>query len=157
MFISYALENPGMPGPFFQRKLLVSDPGMHHGTCVTHVPWCMSGSLTGGGGENIPGIPGACATRNFKYLARGPYIIPHVTCNRRISRLSTNICPMCQTKRVVIILDHLQFSIQPGSNIWGEWKHYRRIWSHFLTKCICIAGTCFFCVILILKLMINQN
>ena len=23
-----------------------SDPDMHHGTCVTHVPWCMSGSLT---------------------------------------------------------------------------------------------------------------
>ena len=34
---------------------------MHHGTCVTHVPWCMSGSLTCGGGENVPGIPGACA------------------------------------------------------------------------------------------------
>ena len=45
----------------FQRKLLVSDPGMHHGTCVTHVPWCMSGSLICGGGENVPGIPGACA------------------------------------------------------------------------------------------------
>ena len=30
------------------RKLLVSDPGKHHGTCVTHVPWCMSGSLTQG-------------------------------------------------------------------------------------------------------------
>ena len=44
-----------------QRKLLVSDPGMHHGTCVTHVPWCMSGSLSCGGGENVPGIPGACA------------------------------------------------------------------------------------------------
>ena len=44
----------------FQRKLLVSDPGMHHGTCVTHVPWCMSGSLTCGDGENVPGIPGAC-------------------------------------------------------------------------------------------------
>ena len=26
----------------------VSDPDMHHGTCVTHVPWCMSGSLTSG-------------------------------------------------------------------------------------------------------------
>ena len=26
----------------------VSDPDMHHGTCVTHVPWCMSGSLNGG-------------------------------------------------------------------------------------------------------------
>ena len=38
---------PGMPGTFSpnqpQRKPLVSDPGMHHGTCVTHVPWCMSG------------------------------------------------------------------------------------------------------------------
>ena len=44
-----------------QGKPLVSDPGMHHGTCVTHVPWCMSGSLTRGGWENVPGIPGACA------------------------------------------------------------------------------------------------
>ena len=42
---------------------------MHHGTCVTHVPWCMSGLLARGGGENVPG---ACATRNFTYLARGP-------------------------------------------------------------------------------------
>ena len=33
-----------------QRKLLASEPDMHHGTCVTHVPWCMSGSLTRGGG-----------------------------------------------------------------------------------------------------------
>ena len=57
----------------FQRKPLVSDPGMHHGTCVKHVPWCMSGSLTNGGGENVPGIPGACATRNFAYLVRGPF------------------------------------------------------------------------------------
>ena len=34
---------------------------MHHGTCVTHVPWCMSGSLACSDGENVPGIPGACA------------------------------------------------------------------------------------------------
>ena len=27
---------------------LISDPDMHHDTCATHVPWCMSGSLTGG-------------------------------------------------------------------------------------------------------------
>ena len=45
-----------------RRKPLVSDPGMHRGTCVTNVPWCMSGSQTRGGGENVPGIPGACAT-----------------------------------------------------------------------------------------------
>ena len=55
-----------------QRKSLVGDSGMHHGTCVTHVPWCMSGSLTRGGWENVPGIPGACATRNFAYLIRVP-------------------------------------------------------------------------------------
>ena len=56
-----------------QRKPLVSDPGMHHGTCVTHVPLCMSESLTRGAGVNVPGIPGACATNNFTYLARGPF------------------------------------------------------------------------------------
>ena len=55
-----------------QRKPLVSDHNMHHGTCVMHVPWCRSGSLTCGGGENVPGIPGACATRNVTYLARDP-------------------------------------------------------------------------------------
>ena len=48
-----------------QRKPLVS---------ATHVPWCMSGSLTCGGGENVPGIPGACATRNFPCLVRGPFL-----------------------------------------------------------------------------------
>ena len=36
---------------------------MHHGTCVTHVSWCMSWSLTG--------ISGVCAIRNFTYLVRG--------------------------------------------------------------------------------------
>ena len=56
-----------------QRKLLVNEPGIHHGTCAMHVPWCMSGSLTHGGGENVPGIPGACTIHNFTYLARGPW------------------------------------------------------------------------------------
>ena len=56
-----------------QRKPLVSDPGMHHDTCVTHMPWCMSESLTRDDGENIPGIPDACANPNFIYLARGPW------------------------------------------------------------------------------------
>ena len=34
------------------RKPRVSDPEMHHGTCV----------------ENVPGIPGACTTLIFTYL-----------------------------------------------------------------------------------------
>ena len=36
-------------------------------------PLLLSGSLTSGGGENVPGIPGACTARNFTYLARGPW------------------------------------------------------------------------------------
>ena len=38
---------PGMPGTFFPPPR-VSDPDMHHGTCVTHVPGCMPGSLSSG-------------------------------------------------------------------------------------------------------------
>ena len=56
-----------------QWKAIVSDPSMHHGRCMTHVPWCMSKSLTCGGGENVPGIPSACAKLNFTYLVRGPW------------------------------------------------------------------------------------
>ena len=37
----------GMPGTFSPPPY-VSDPDMHHGTCLTHVPWCMPGSLTSG-------------------------------------------------------------------------------------------------------------
>ena len=38
---------PGMPGTFSPPSR-ESDPGKHHGTCVTHVPWCMLGSITSG-------------------------------------------------------------------------------------------------------------
>ena len=55
-----------------QMKPQVSDPGIHQGTCITHVPWCMPGSLTHGGKKNATGVPGACATRNFVYMVRGP-------------------------------------------------------------------------------------
>ena len=50
-----------LPRGRFQRNPPVNDPGMHHGTCVTHVPWYMSGSLNRGGGEKVHGIPSACA------------------------------------------------------------------------------------------------
>ena len=38
------------------RKPLVSNPGMHDGACVTQVPWRMSGSLTRGDRESVPGV-----------------------------------------------------------------------------------------------------
>ena len=64
---------PGM----FSPPPRVSDSDMHHGTCMTHVSWCMLGSpfpLKSVTGESVRGIPGACATRNFTYLVRSPYI-----------------------------------------------------------------------------------
>ena len=75
--ILWVAHAPGMTGTFshhrLQRKPLVSDPNTHHGTCVTHVPWCKSGSLTRGGGENVPGILRACTIGNITYLIRGPW------------------------------------------------------------------------------------
>ena len=47
-YVNLRVEHaPGMPGTFAPPPL-VSDPDMHHGTCVTHVPWCMSWSLISG-------------------------------------------------------------------------------------------------------------
>ena len=56
-----------------QRKSLVSDPGMHHGTCVTLVPWCMSVSLTSGSRENktLPAFP-AHAHQQFYIFDKRP-------------------------------------------------------------------------------------
>ena len=53
---------PRMPGTFSPPPR-VSDPDMHHDTCVTHVPWCMPGSLTSGflwsrrRGKTFPAFP----------------------------------------------------------------------------------------------------
>ena len=52
---------PGMPGTFSPPPR-VSDPDMYHGTF----------SFEAGDGKNVPDIPGACTTRNFTYLVRGP-------------------------------------------------------------------------------------
>ena len=38
---------PAMPG-MFSSPVRVNDPDMHHGTCLTHVPGCLPGSLTCG-------------------------------------------------------------------------------------------------------------
>ena len=79
---------PGMLGTF-PPPPQVSDTDMHHGTCVKHVTWCMPGSLTSGfffqvgGGENIPGIPGACM-RNPQFYDSGKRPIISPLCVRGI-------------------------------------------------------------------------
>ena len=73
------------PRQWLQRQPLVSDPGMHRGASVTHVPWCMLASLTRGGGENVSGIPGTCTTHKFTHMARGPCF--NITCLSSCSKL----------------------------------------------------------------------
>ena len=46
----------------------------HYGLTI---PTCITAgavSFEVGGGENVPDIPGACATCNFAYMIRGPYV-----------------------------------------------------------------------------------
>ena len=43
----WVVHAPGIPGTFSPPPP-VSDPDIHHGTCVTHVPWCMPDSLSSG-------------------------------------------------------------------------------------------------------------
>ena len=78
MFSLICGDAPGMPGTF-SPPTRVSDPDMHHGTCVTHVPWCIPGSLTSGFLWSLWRGKRSRHSRcmrnpNFSYLARGPYI-----------------------------------------------------------------------------------
>ena len=67
---------PGMPGTFSPPPR-IGGTDMHHGTCATHVPWCMPRSLISDflwswwRGKRS-GIPRTCATRHFTYVVRGP-------------------------------------------------------------------------------------
>ena len=47
VWIMRVAQAPGMLGTF-SLPPRVSDRDMHYGTCVTHVPWCMPGSLISG-------------------------------------------------------------------------------------------------------------
>ena len=84
-WVSYQIRNiadcacAGNAGNVFprrrlQRKPLVSDPAMHHVTCVTHVPWCMSGSLDPSGGETFP----AHAHPQFSVSVKRPMHLKHL-------------------------------------------------------------------------------
>ena len=72
-----AAHVPGMPGTFSCHR------GLAIPTRITTRAWrtcrdaCRDRSVIAvsfevGGGDNVPGIPGACATRNFTYLVKKP-------------------------------------------------------------------------------------
>ena len=108
-----------------QRKLLVSDPGMHPGTCVTHVPWCIPGSRTRSGGENVPGIPGACAVRDFAYLARGPWRFS-------LTGRCMDVTPTCDVRaEVLCVSPYVWGPFQQKTSMWIPITKIRRSHDHF--------------------------
>ena len=124
-----------------QRKPLVNDPGMHHGTCTTHVPWWMSGSLTRGVGENVPGIPGACTTRNFTYLVRGPWLrTPLCTADNAMGY--KYISSITERKYVsgLLIFKRVKFRLHPRPNLLCKlWTKVWIKWRCCLTSTACLV------------------
>ena len=64
-----------MPSKRVRDRYLIRSPWASYQIVATHVPWCMLGSLTCGGGENVPGIPGACVRiRRVRVRVRKLYL-----------------------------------------------------------------------------------
>ena len=108
------------------RKPLVSDPGMHHGTYVTPLSWCMSGSLTHGGRESVPGIPSTCATRNYTCLAWGPYHTDSHTATR------LELCWKRNIKNPYVVLIETN---NAGFHFCGQHIHWPWIFSNVWWSC----------------------
>ena len=84
---------PGMSGTFSPPPR-VSDPDMHHGTCVTHVPWYVPGSLTSGF------LWSRWRGKRSRYSRRMRSPQFYVSGNRPIVRVSTDDCWVLSTKGV---------------------------------------------------------
>ena len=123
---------PGIPGTFsrhrLQRKPLVSHPGMHHGTCVTHVPWYMSGSLTRGGGKRYR--HSRCMHSLQMYVSgKRPIVLlsTHWSCGKYFTDSISNwfFC-------IKIVIYWFKLNYGPRPNWYYDWFHI--FISSFVTK-----------------------
>ena len=111
---------PGMPGTFSPPPW-ISDPNMHHGTCAIHVPWYMPGLLTSGSlwsqwWGNVTGIPGACATRNFTNLVRGPWLRRMATMHNELELETVLLLnPLCEMQNLARSRDDISTNIHTCS------------------------------------------
>ena len=121
----------------FQRKPVGSGPGMHHGTCVTHVPWCMSGSLNrGGGGKRSPH---SRRMRNSQFYISGKRPIeklwsvlldrPESSCRKWFSQTNWSMCcknnDHWRTDNISYLQSSLHLSCRCGvsfNSIMAMWK-----------------------------------
>ena len=70
---------------------------MHHGTCVTHVSWCMSGSLTRGGEETFRTFPAyvqpAIYVSGKNSMARLTFMMKGTSMITKQTSLYVNVAP----------------------------------------------------------------
>ena len=84
----------------------VSDPGMYYGTCLAPI-WHeahLAVSFEVGGGDNVPGISGACTTRKFTYLVRGPWRWKCWTLSHTLASIREHICGMLNVYKFFQVL-----------------------------------------------------
>ena len=75
--------------------------GLAISTCIMALAWrtcrdacrdrLLAVTFGVGGGENVPGIPGACATGNFTYLVRGPWCGRSIAATHGIKPFQTRL------------------------------------------------------------------
>ena len=137
-----------------KKKPLVNDRSTHRGTCVTHMPWSLPGSLTRVGWDNVAGIPGACATRNFTYLTTDPLCgdcsyLWGTDMLRTIMWPTPNADPVWIILGVVVLIgtpwltpegNVCMFIVSPKSDLFLRWPLLCRIHHHPRGRSISIGG-----------------
>ena len=86
---------PGMPVTF-PPPPRVSDPDMHHGTCVSHAPWCMQRSQTRGFLSRWRGKHSRHSRRmhNPQYYVSGKRPMCHIRIGWTSSERLLLVCPL---------------------------------------------------------------
>ena len=110
-------------------------------TCITARAWrtCRDAcrdrwlvvSFEVGGGKNVPGIPGACATRNFAYLVRGPlkHFLHYWFFVKRIHRSLTD----SRHKGPIIWSFHISLLLA-WTDWWQQYVGLPVIWDHHVAQ-----------------------
>ena len=92
-----------MPGTFSPPPR-VSDPDMHHGTCVTHVPGCMPGSLTTSfiwsrrQGKTLQAFPAHAQPAILRIWQEGHWVDPQTIWNDVISGQWSKLGFLCRQR-----------------------------------------------------------
>ena len=92
------------------------------------------GIVNRGGGENVPGIPGACSTRNITYLVKKYHTIRYHACSMTphiVDKVSLWLTVLCNTKHhsskhehglktVSVLFPKTHYNVHPSDSDVGE-------------------------------------